>query len=64
MSKFQATPTMWEFMQDQAFVRTVAGPIGSGKSVLCIHELVRLATMQKPNERGERLSRSLIGRVS
>ena len=62
MSKFQVTPTMWDFVNDDAFVRVIAGAIGSGKSVLCVHELVRMAVQQKPNERGERLTRTLIVR--
>ncbi len=62
MSRFQTTPTLWTFMNDPAFVRVAGGPIGSGKSVCCVHELVRLAVQQQPNERGERLSRSLIVR--
>ena len=28
MSKFQTTPTMWEFMNDPTYVRVIAGPIG------------------------------------
>ena len=62
MSKFQTTPTMWDFVNDNSFVRVIAGAIGSGKSVLCVHELVRMAVQQKPNERGERLTRTLIVR--
>ena len=62
MSKFQVTPTMWRFMEDQAFVRLIAGPIGSGKSVCCSHELVNMAVQQQPNEHGERKTRTLIVR--
>ena len=62
MSRFQVTPTMWDFVNDNSFVRVIAGAIGSGKSVLCVHELVRMAVQQKPNERGERLTRTLIVR--
>jgi len=49
-------------MNDPAYVRVIAGPIGSGKSVCCCHELMRLAMQQKPNKRGERLSKTLIVR--
>lgn len=59
---FRATETMWAFMNDPAFVRVIAGAVGSGKSVCCSHELVRLAMEQQPNSRGERKSRALIVR--
>lgn len=59
---WQATPTMWEFMNSPAYVRVLAGPIGAGKSVCCIHEIFRLALQQKPNSKGERKSRTLIVR--
>lgn len=53
---------MWDFMESPAYVRLIAGPVGSGKSVCCCHELVKLAMQQEPNERGERKSRALIVR--
>lgn len=59
---WQATPSMWKFMQSPSFVRLLAGPVGSGKSVCAIHELVRLATQQAPNQDGIRKSRALIVR--
>lgn len=62
MSQFKATPTMWEVMQSNAYVRVIAGAVGSGKSVMCCHELVRLALGQAPNADGERKTRSLIVR--
>ncbi len=62
MSELNITKTMWEFMDDQAFVRVIGGPIGSGKSICCIHELVKSAIQQKPNANGERKSRTLIVR--
>lgn len=61
-SEFQLTPTMWEFSQSPAPVRLLAGPVGSGKSVCCSHELVRMAMQQKPNKDGLRKSRTLIVR--
>ena len=44
--------TIWDFMQDNNFIRLVVGPIGSGKStgVLC-GEIMRRALMQKPSKR-------------
>jgi hypothetical protein len=62
MSEFIASPTMEEFMLSDAYVRVIAGPIGSGKSVCCAHELMRWATTQKPNKEGIRKTRFLITR--
>jgi len=59
---WQATPTMWEVMRSDAYVRVLAGAVGSGKSVMCCHELVRMAMHQQPNADGERKTRSLIVR--
>lgn len=53
---------MWEMMQSPAYVRVLAGPVGSGKSVCTCHELMKLAMLQNPNEYGERKTRSLIVR--
>lgn len=60
MSKFVATETMAAFMRDLSFVRLLAGPIGAGKSVCCVHELVRLSLLQKPNQDGVRKTRTAI----
>lgn len=62
MSQFIASPTMEEFMLSDAYVRVLAGPIGSGKSVCCAHDLMRWATLQKPNADGLRKTRFLIVR--
>jgi hypothetical protein len=53
---------MWSFMQSDAYVRLLAGPVGSGKSVCCVHELVKLGLQQQPNARGLRKSRALVVR--
>lgn len=58
--RFDATETMWSFMHDPSFVRLIAGPVGSGKSVCCSHELLRLAIGQAPNADGVRKSRAAI----
>ena len=58
----QATQTMWDMMQSDKYVRVLAGPVGSGKSVCASHELMKMAMMQEPNEKGERKTRSLIVR--
>ena len=53
---------MRDFMLSPAYVRLIAGPIGSGKSVCCAHELIRWATTQNPNHEGIRKTRFLIVR--
>lgn len=59
---FQATPTTAKFLTDPSYIRLIAGPIGSGKSALCSHELVRIAHAQAPNREGVRKSRALVVR--
>jgi len=49
-------------MLSDAYVRVLGGPIGSGKSVACCHELMRWATTQAPNADGIRKTRFLIVR--
>lgn len=53
---------MAEFMLSDSYVRVIAGPIGSGKSVDCAHELMRWASDQAPNAEGIRKTRFLIVR--
>lgn len=62
MSTYRPTATQREFMLSEAYVRLLAGPVGGGKSVTCVHELVRLATGQAPDARGIRRTRALIVR--
>lgn len=62
MSTFYASPTMTEFMLSKKYNRVLAGPIGGGKSVACVHELLRWASEQEPNAAGERKTRFLICR--
>lgn len=50
------------FMLSEGYVRVFAGPIGSAKSVTCVHELIRWATEQAPNQHGIRKTRFLICR--
>jgi hypothetical protein len=53
---------MRDFMLSDKYVRLLGGPIGSGKSVACTHELMRWATCQAPNAQGIRKTRFLITR--
>ena len=62
MSTYKPTPTQRDFMLDEAYVRVLAGPVGGGKSVTCVHELVRMACEQAPNARGVRKTRAVIVR--
>ncbi len=49
-------------MQSEAYVRVLAGPVGSSKSVSCVMELMRLCCGQAPNAKGIRKTRVLIVR--
>ena len=62
MTQFIASNTMEDFMLSPKYVRVIGGPIGSGKSVACTHELMRWATEQAPNAEGIRKTRFLIVR--
>ena len=50
-------PTLAAFHQSDAFVRSIRGPIGSGKSTACCVEIVKRAHAQKPGPDGRRHSR-------
>lgn len=45
---YKASPTFKKFHKDRNFVRAVIGPIGSGKSVGCVADLLILANEQQP----------------
>ena len=62
MSNYKPTETQRNFMLDESYVRVLAGPVGGGKSVTCVHELVRLACGQAPNAKGIRRTRAIIVR--
>ncbi len=55
-------PTGKRFMASDAKMRVLMGPVGSGKSVTCSFEVVRRATMQRPNANGIRKTRAAIVR--
>jgi hypothetical protein len=57
MSGFKTTKTTWEFLSDDSFVRVLLGPIGSGKSCTCVHEIIRRAALQAPDAQGNRRTR-------
>lgn len=60
--KIDYTPTKTgrEFMANDARMRIVMGPVGSGKSVTCCFEIIRRASMQAPGPDGIRRSRCLV----
>jgi len=62
VSTYKPTDTQREFMLGDKYVRVLAGPVGGGKSVTCVHELVRLACGQKPNDKNIRKTRAVIVR--
>ncbi len=58
---YDASPTVSRFMLDStSLVRVIVGPLGSGKSMACIMELLRRATEQAPDGSRERHTRFAI----
>lgn len=55
-------PTVGRFLQSQAFVRLIIGPVGSGKSSGCVAEIIRRAAEQEPGPDGKRRSRFAVVR--
>ena len=55
-----AGPVSQRFMESEAFVRGLMGPIGSGKSVSCVMEILKRAACQKRSPDGKRRSRFAI----
>jgi hypothetical protein len=45
---YQAEPTARRFHASNAFVRGLMGPVGSGKTVTCIMETIRIGSLQAP----------------
>lgn len=60
--EYTAPPTVGRFMRSDAFVRVIAGPVGSGKTTGCIFELLRRAIEQRPGPDGIRRTRWAIVR--
>lgn len=61
---FSKSPTLSKFLQDDAFVRGVMGPVGSGKSFACAAEVLLRAAQQKPAPDNIRYTRFVIVRNS
>lgn len=58
--RYEASPTLDRFHHSPDFIRVVRGPAGSGKSVGCVMETVRLGANQPYDKNGVRRSRSLV----
>lgn len=57
MITYKANPTATDFHQSNALVKALYGPVGTGKSVACMMELMKLALSQKPSMDGVRRTR-------
>ena len=55
--QYDAAQTIAEFHRSDAFIRGVRGPMGSGKSVGCVMEMVIRAHQQAPDRYGKRKTR-------
>ncbi len=56
------SPTGIQFHDSNSFVTLVMGPVGSGKSTMCLHEIVRRSCRMPAWDNGRRRSRWLIVR--
>ena len=62
---FSLSPTTWDFLHDDSFVRGIMGPVGSGKSYACCAEIFLRAIKQAPSKRdGVRRTRFAVIRNS
>lgn len=57
VTNYTAPPTGAKFMQSDAPVRLIMGPVGSGKSTVDIMEIARRSAMQAPSRDGIRRTR-------
>lgn len=56
-ANYTAEPTPALFHASDAFIRGIRGPVGSGKSVACVMEILYRAGMQAPDKYGKRKTR-------
>lgn len=57
--RYRPSPTAARFHASQALVRGLRGPIGTGKSVTCVMDIVMLAMQMPPSTDGVRRSRCI-----
>lgn len=62
--KYVASPTGAAFHADQSRFKGIWGPIGSGKTVTCLLEVLKRACEQEPNAQGVRDTRTAVIRQS
>ena len=62
--KYDAPPTLSEFLDSNAFIRCCIGPVGSGKSSVCVMEILRRACEQAKGLDGVRHTRFVVVRNS
>lgn len=55
-------PVAKSFMESEAFIRGLMGPVGSGKSTVCVMEILRRAQLQEPGPDGKRRTRFVVVR--
>lgn len=60
--RYDAPPTVSNFMRSDSFVRLILGPVGSGKTTGVLFEIVRRAAEQRPGRDGIRRTRWAIVR--
>lgn len=59
---YEAPPTVGAFMESDAFMRVIEGPVGSGKTTGCIFDVLKHACEQSPGPDGVRRTRFAIVR--
>lgn len=55
--KFDASPTLWKYLNDDAFFTGIRGPLGSGKSITSCAKVMKKAAEQKHDATGFKRSR-------
>jgi hypothetical protein len=58
--RYNAPRTLSRFLDSNAFVRCIVGPVGSGKSTVCVLEILIRALAQEPGPDGVRRTRFAI----
>lgn len=56
-TRYEAEPTVAQFHLSDAIIRGIRGPMGSGKSVGCVIEIIRRGHEQAPDRYGRRRTR-------
>lgn len=59
---YEASKTLTQFHRSNSFVRSIIGPIGSGKSVACVIDMFLKSQQQEPNSQGIRKTRWVVVR--